>query len=127
MHAALAEQVRHPVDHPAGHLLARGRLGRPGQQVVERGLERPADQRVLVLLCPRAAHLGHDRALDLEPQRLGVDEQAVHVEQHGLQRGASDGGRPEGGGAGHGLDLTGQEAGAGGGGAGQVLKYLASG
>jgi len=48
-------------------------------------VQRPADQRLLILRRPGATEPGHDRVLDLEPERLGVDQQPVHVEQHGLE------------------------------------------
>ena len=45
------------------------------------GAATPPIRCFLVGLAPRAAQPGHDGRLDLEPQRLGVDEQPVHVEQ----------------------------------------------
>ena len=38
-----------------------------------------------VLVGPGAAELGHQAVLGLDPVRLGVDEGAVHVEQHGRE------------------------------------------
>jgi hypothetical protein len=46
---------------------------------------RAADEQLLVSGFPLPAEVRHDLALDLEPERLGIDEQPVHVEQDGLQ------------------------------------------
>src|SRR5438552_90949 len=56
-----------------------------GQQIGDRPLQRAADQRLLVRLAPRSAEPLGDLTLDHEPERLGVHEQPVHVEQDSLQ------------------------------------------
>ncbi len=52
-----------------------------GQQPGHRPLQRAADQRLLVRRAPRGAEPSGDLTLDHEPERLGVDEQPVQVEQ----------------------------------------------
>ena len=74
-----------PLDHPLRDL---GRIGghpRPRQEVANGVGQRAAEQLPLVGLGPGAAEPGHHLGLDLEPERLGVDEQPVHVEQDGLR------------------------------------------
>ena len=57
----------------------------PVPHVPDRVRQRPTHQLVLVRLGPRAPHPGHHRALRLEPERLGVHQQPVHVEQDGTK------------------------------------------
>ena len=81
--AALADLVDDPAHDPLRHLGRVGGDGGPRQEVTDRVVQRAAEQFLLIGLGPLAAEPGHDRGLDLEPERLGVDEQPVHVEQHG--------------------------------------------
>jgi hypothetical protein len=52
-------------------------------------MQRSANERLLVVRCPPATEPGHDFMLDLEPERLSIHEQPVHVEQHSLKLAAS--------------------------------------
>src|SRR6185437_4780926 len=111
--AARAEHRGHATDEPACHLVLTGRRARaagPVNQIARGAVQRAADQSVLVGGRPPAAEPRHDRTLDLEPERLGIHEQSVHVEKDRLQ----DVARPV-------------SAGATEKGAHQVLKYFASG
>ena len=82
---AAVQQLDHAAHHPASDGLPALRAAGPGEQVVQGALQRSADQLLLVSRVPGAAQPGHDGALDFEPERLGVDQQAVHVEHDGLQ------------------------------------------
>src|SRR6185437_320707 len=66
---------------------------RLAQQVAHRAVQAAAEQLNLVGGGPVRAEPGHDGRLGLEPERLGVDQQPVHVEHDGS---ISPGGRPPG-------------------------------
>src|SRR5690606_23676783 len=55
------------------------------QHVADGDVQGAADEVLLVGGAPLAAQPRHDLRLDLQPDAFGVDEQTVHVEQHGLQ------------------------------------------
>jgi hypothetical protein len=73
----------HALEQPVDDLLGRQVDAAVRADVLGRGDQRVADERVRVLLGPDAAVLGDDLVLGLDPVRLGVDEGAVHVPQHG--------------------------------------------
>ena len=81
-HAAVADPLGDAGHEPLGDLLGRRGPGRLGQQVAHRAVQAAAEQLHLVRGGPVGAEPGHDGRLGLEPERLGVDEQPVHVEQH---------------------------------------------
>ena len=71
----VAEEVPHDV---VVVVLAAGVL----DHVRHRELERPSDERGLVLGAPVGSELGHDVRLGGVPELLGLDEEPVHVEEH---------------------------------------------
>jgi hypothetical protein len=86
-HAALADQGRDAGHEPLGHQLGRCGPRRLAHQVAHRALQAAAEQLRLVGGGPVRPEPGHDGRLGLEPERLGVDEQPVHVEQDRIRAG----------------------------------------
>jgi hypothetical protein len=86
-HAALADQVADAGHEPLGHQLGRCGPRRLAHQVAYRALEAAAEQLRLVRGGPVRPEPGHDGRLGLEPERLGIDEQPVHVEQDRIRAG----------------------------------------
>src|SRR5260370_36166890 len=66
-----------------------GRPTGPANQVVDTAVQRTADQGLLVLRGPLTTEPGHHCVLDLEPERLGVDEQPVQAQHHGVEPAAA--------------------------------------
>ncbi len=117
-HAVVADPLGDAGHQPLGDHLGRRGLGRLGQQVAHRAVQAAAEQLHLVRRGPVGPEPGHDGRLGLEPERLGVDEQAVHVEQHRARGVRGDGSPRERGGLG-GASPRASTA--------HTLKYLASG
>jgi hypothetical protein len=90
-HAALADQFRDAGHEPFGHLPGRRGPRRLAQQVAHRTFQAAAEQLRLVRGSPVRPEPGHDGRLGLEPERLGVDEQPVHVKQDRLSGSLSRG------------------------------------
>ena len=78
--SATMPSTSHRADRPRGWPGARG----PGQQVRQTVcVSEPPTSACWSAGLHGAAQPGHDRALGLEPERLGVHQQPVHVEQDG--------------------------------------------
>ncbi len=79
-----AQVALHRVEQQRHHRLVRERAPGVPHHVVDRRLERAADQLGLVLGPPGDVEPGHDLGLGVVPEVLGHDERAVHVEHDGV-------------------------------------------
>ncbi len=84
----VAQPALHGVEQGDHDLVGGPVAARTLDHVVDDPLERAAEADRLVGVGPRAAERRHDLVLGLQPERLAVDQGAVHVEQ--------DGGRQQG-------------------------------
>jgi hypothetical protein len=79
-HALAADAVGDVGHEPLADQFRRCGPGRLREQVPHGPVQAAAQQRGLIFLGPARPEPLHDHPLGLEPQRLGVDEQPVHVE-----------------------------------------------
>jgi len=80
-HAVVADQLDDAGHEPVRDLPGQDGPSRLAHQVAHRAVQAAAEQLDLVLGGPVRAEPGHDGRLGPEPERLGVDEQPVHVEE----------------------------------------------
>ena len=80
-HAVAADALGDVGHEPFTDQFRRHTPGGLRQQVTHRAFQAAAEQCGLVFLGPVGPEPGHDRRLGLQPERLGVDHQPVHVEQ----------------------------------------------